>query len=275
MIIVDRRELYVLAFNFTFLDIYRSRSFGVVIRDPKLVSEAVKLFEADSQRQNYAPGNPNFIVSPLNARKELAAFIQSAKKELLIYDPSVSDREMLRLLDQRAKAGVTIHVIGRVGKQAALPARKLANMRLHTRLMVRDGSAVFIGSQSLRSMELDTRREIGVVFEDAKTAKRLAKVFNHDWQQGAPRIAGAKVDEQVVPAAKIAKKVAKAMTDGLPPIAPVVEELVKKVAGNGVDIELNSADLQSTVKDAVKNAVKDAVREVFEHAQPEDSADLP
>jgi cardiolipin synthase len=274
MIIVDRRELYVLALNFTFLDIYRSRSFGVVIKDPKLVSEAVKLFEADSQRQNYTPGNANFVVSPLNARKELAAFIQAAKRELLIYDPSVSDREMLRLLDQRAKAGVTIRVIGRVGKQAVLPARKLANVRLHTRLMVRDGSAVFIGSQSLRAMELDTRREIGVMFEDAQTAKRLAKIFNQDWQQGAQRSAAART-EQTVPAAKIAKKVAKAMTDGLPPIAPVVEDLVKKVAGNGVDIELDSAGLQSTVKDAVKNAVKDAVREVFEHAQPGESAKLP
>jgi len=271
MIIIDRRELYLLAFNFTYLDIYRSRSFGVITTDRKLVSEAVKLFEADSQRQNYSPGNTSLIVSPLNARKELSTFIQAAKSELLIYDPSVSDREMLRLLDQRVKAGVTIRVIGRVGKQASLPARKLTEVRLHTRLMIRDNSTVFIGSQSLRATELDTRREIGIVFEDVKTAKRLAKIFNQDWQQGALRVTSTR-SEEVVPAGKIAKKVAKAMSEILPPVAPVVEDLVKKVAGNGVDIELNSADLQNTVKDAVKSAVKNAVREVFEHAQPEESA---
>src|SRR5271169_6708032 len=49
--IVDRRELHVLSFNFTRLDIDYSRGFGVVTRNRKLVQEAVKLFEADTQRR--------------------------------------------------------------------------------------------------------------------------------------------------------------------------------------------------------------------------------
>src|SRR6266480_5412815 len=58
MMIIDRKELYVTAFNFTYLDIDRTRSFGLITRNPKLVSEAVKLFEADIKRQGYASGNP-------------------------------------------------------------------------------------------------------------------------------------------------------------------------------------------------------------------------
>ncbi len=270
MIIIDRKKLYVLAFNFAYLDAYRSRSFGVITADPTLVSEAMKLFEADTQRQNYSPGSARFVVSPLNARHQLAAFIQAAKTELLIYDPNISDREMLRLLDQRAKAGVAIRVIGRTGKGAALPSRKLNGIRLHTRSMVRDSSWVFIGSQSLRGMELDTRREIGIVFRDAGIAKRLAKVFNQDWEQGEPRIASSDIEE-TLPAEKIAKKVAKAMSEGLPPVAPVVEGLVRKAGGDTAEIELHADELQSTVRDVVKIAVKDAVREVFERAQPAES----
>jgi len=267
MIIIDHRDLYVLAFNFAYLDIYRSRSFGVITKDRKLVAEAIKLFDADTQRQSYTPGSANFVVSPLNARKELAAFIQAAKKELVIYDPNVSDREMVRLLDQRAKAGVEIRIIGRAGKGTGLAVHKLSDIRLHARLMVRDSSTVFVGSQSLRATELDTRREIGIVFQDARIAKRITKVFNQDWGEGTSRAAGVNTEESI-PKAKIAKKVAKAMSEVLPPVAPVVDGLVKKVAGN-IDIEIDQADLENSVKDAVKNAVKDAVREAFENVQPE------
>jgi cardiolipin synthase len=112
-LIIDRRELFLLSFNFTRLDIDHSRCFGLVTTHPKLVAEAVKLFEADATRQPYVPGLATFIVSPLNARKQLTAFLRGAKKELLIYDPEISDPAMLRLLAGRAQAGVDIQVIGR------------------------------------------------------------------------------------------------------------------------------------------------------------------
>ena len=51
MMIVDRKEVFLLSFNFTHLDIEHSRSFGVITRNPKVVAEAVRLFEADTKRQ--------------------------------------------------------------------------------------------------------------------------------------------------------------------------------------------------------------------------------
>lgn len=84
MMVVDRQELYLLGFNFTYLDIHRSRSFGLITRNPDLVGEAVRLFEADCKRQNYSAKHRNFLVSPVNARGELARFIQGTRKELLI-----------------------------------------------------------------------------------------------------------------------------------------------------------------------------------------------
>src|SRR5580698_9834720 len=53
MMIVDGRELYLMGFNFTHLDIERSRSFGLLIDDPEIVQEAVTLFDADSKRLTY------------------------------------------------------------------------------------------------------------------------------------------------------------------------------------------------------------------------------
>ena len=53
MMIVDG-GLHVYGFNYTKLDIDKSRSFGIVTRDKKVVQEAAKLFEADALRQNYS-----------------------------------------------------------------------------------------------------------------------------------------------------------------------------------------------------------------------------
>ena len=71
LMIVDRRALHVYGFNLTRLDIKRSRSFGIVTRNKRLVDEALKLFEADSARQPYTAGCDRFVVSPENARDRL------------------------------------------------------------------------------------------------------------------------------------------------------------------------------------------------------------
>src|SRR5690242_15492415 len=101
MVIIDNKILHVYGFNFTGLDISKSRSFGIVTKNPKLVAEATKLFTADFDRQPYAPGNDRFVVSPENARERLTKFIAGARKQLLIYDPKVSDDAMLKVISER------------------------------------------------------------------------------------------------------------------------------------------------------------------------------
>src|SRR5581483_2213761 len=61
MMIVDGKYLHVYGYNFTALDISKSRSFGIITRNKKLVSEAMKLFEADFERQPYTSGCERFI----------------------------------------------------------------------------------------------------------------------------------------------------------------------------------------------------------------------
>jgi len=181
MMVVDD-TLHVFGFNYTRLDIEKSRSFGIVTDDAKLLKEASALFDADSTRQPYKCGHDELVVSPESARGVLAEFIKKAKKELLIYDAQVSDRLMLRLLAERVKAGVEIRMFGKLGKGAVgIEARKLPDLRLHVRAIVRDGTAAFIGSQSLRKLELDGRREIGVIVSDERVAKKIRDVFEADW----------------------------------------------------------------------------------------------
>ena len=181
MMLVDE-TLHVFGFNYTRLDIEKSRSFGIVTDDAKLVKEGCALFEADCTRQPYTPKHDEFVVSPESSRQALTEFIKKAKKELLIYDAKISDRLMLRLLAERAKAGVEIRMFGKLGKGATgIEARKLPDLRLHVRAMIRDGSVAFVGSQSMRKLELDGRREIGVIVDEERIAKKMREIFEADW----------------------------------------------------------------------------------------------
>jgi phosphatidylserine/phosphatidylglycerophosphate/cardiolipin synthase-like enzyme len=187
MILVDD-TLFVLGFNYTKLDIEKSRSFGIATGDARLVKEGAALFEADVTRQPYTPGHERLVVSPESSRARLAAFLRGAKKQLLIYDEKITDKLMLRELQQRAAAGVEIRVLGKVPKPPdGIVVARLADFRLHVRAIVRDGSQAFIGSQSLRKLELDGRREIGLIVTDSRVAKKIQAVFEADWEQSAPR----------------------------------------------------------------------------------------
>jgi cardiolipin synthase A/B len=259
-LIIDRKELFVLAFNFTHQDIHQSRSFGLIIRNRKLVAEAIKLFEADTLRQPYKPAVGDFIVSPLNARKQLSAFLKGAKSELLIYDPRISDSAAVRLLAERAKAGISIRIIGHVtSNEGNLPVRELGGMRLHTRSILRDRNALFIGSQSLRELELDGRREVGVICRDRAAVSAVLAAFEEDWVSAQPAKSRTK---QQRPAAKVAKKISKAISRELPPVASVLDSLLK--SGGGTDVQLDADEIDGMVRDAVKDAVKVVLQQVIE-----------
>ncbi len=262
MMIIDHRELYILAFNLTHQDINRSRSFGIVTRDSKLVREALKLFVADTKRQPYEAGLPSFVVSPANSRKQLSAFIRGAKSELLMYDPKISDLEMVRLLEDRSRAKVDVRIIGRISGSKSLSARELS-MRLHTRSIVRDRRVAFIGSQSLREIELDGRREVGVIFRNPAVVKQLAQTFQEDWD-----LAGQIAESQIAlpPPAKLAKKVAKVISKELPPVTPVIEGTLKEMVGE-INLPIDAEEVEEAVREAVQDAVKEAVRDVVEKAE--------
>src|SRR5438270_6082527 len=186
MMIIDGRVLHVYGYNFTRLDIEKSRSFGVITRNRRLLREAIKLFEDDFNRRSYTPTCERFIVSPENSRERLAAFIKGARKQLLIYDPKVSHPAFVRLLVERAKAGVDVKIIGKLGSKKHkddLAVEKYPGKRLHVRAIIRDGRRAFVGSQSMRKLELEKRREIGVIIHDRRVVRQMLRTFAEDWAE--------------------------------------------------------------------------------------------
>jgi cardiolipin synthase A/B len=54
-------------------------------------------------------------------------------------------------------------------------------IRLHVQAIIRDQQEVFFGSQSLRKVELDERREVGLVTDDPEAVKTFMVIFELDW----------------------------------------------------------------------------------------------
>jgi cardiolipin synthase len=261
MLIVDRKTLYVLSFNFTHLDTDHSRAFGLVTRKTKVVHEALKLLAADNDRTPYVAGLDTFIVSPVNARKQLLALIRRAKKELLIYDPNIADTEMRKALTERAKKGIDVKIIGGLSRKSPhLDVRALHGFRLHTRTIICDRREAFIGSQSLRKAELDDRREVGLIVKDKKVLNRLLDTFEADWGVKAGDVA----EDHATP--RELKQALKATVEKLSPLDPAVREAVDDVVSKKGNAGLSTKDVKETVEKAVKEAVRERVQEMLNEA---------
>ncbi|MGH9687815.1 MAG: phospholipase D-like domain-containing protein, partial [Candidatus Acidiferrales bacterium] len=213
------------------------------------------------KRSPYKCGSSTFVVSPVNARRALGDFLKKSRKQLWIYDPKISDREMIRILRERQRAGVEIRVIGQ--SKAGFGVRGLPNMRLHTRTIIRDGAQAFIGSQSLRANELDARREVGLIVHDAKIVSQLIATFQRDWKSATGQKANFQVNaaKEAEPSRADTEKAIKLLTKELHPITATVKKAVEKVVVETGEEILEDGEVRATVKKVIKKAVKQAVKQ--------------
>jgi phosphatidylserine/phosphatidylglycerophosphate/cardiolipin synthase-like enzyme len=184
VLIVDKRRAYVLGFNYTKSDV-KSRSFGVIVQSRRIVKELLRLFDCDSNRTEYYPLVRDLVVSPENARGRLQSFLGKARKRVDIYDAQMTDDRMLELLQRLNRNGIDVRVLGKLEskwKNAGFDVRSFPGKRLHVDAIIRDGRRAFVGSHSLRKLELDDRREVGIIVRDARVVRKLTQTFERDWK---------------------------------------------------------------------------------------------
>lgn len=187
LLTVDRKQAFVLGFNYTHQDIERSRSLGLSTRNPRIVADLMRVVEADHNRVDLVIKTSRLVVSPENSRDSLTRFIRKAKTELLIYEVGLTDDKMIAIIKERAEAGVKVRILGRVEQkwleEVPWRVKPFKTMKLHVRCIIRDRETAFVGSQSLRKLELDQRREVGLITKDRRTVKQMALVFESDWRK--------------------------------------------------------------------------------------------
>ena len=99
------------------------------------------------------------IVEPEGGIGPILAAIAQAKTAIDIVIFRLDCRSVTRGLEAAVRRGVVVRAI------------------------IRDGQRAFIGSQSLGPIELDRRREVGVIVRDQAIVRRMQAIFEHDWLQ--------------------------------------------------------------------------------------------
>jgi cardiolipin synthase len=270
LLIIDESLLFMLGFNFTYLDIDRSRCFGIATRHKPWVEEAVKLFHADTTRQPYAPEVDTFVVSPINARRQLKQFLEAAQRQLLIYDGKLTDPEMMAILSRKAREGVEIRILGAIGKRASgVLVAPMPVLRLHAQAILRDKEAFFLGSQSLRTLELDARREVGLLVDDPEAVRSMLQTFEYDWSHVTnSKLQGSKI--MALPALLSRDAVTllssheELNTLPSPPPMETVKEAVKEAIKDVILEVLHEPSETKLLKSLVKEAAREAVQEATE-----------
>jgi phosphatidylserine/phosphatidylglycerophosphate/cardiolipin synthase-like enzyme len=117
----------------------------------------------------------DIIVQPDDGLAPLLGAISGAQKALDVIIFRLDLKEIEKALEAAVARGVTVRAL------IAHTHKGPEGLRLHVRAMIRDGDTVFVGSQSLRALELDARREVGLIVRDSAVVKRLQETFEEDW----------------------------------------------------------------------------------------------
>jgi len=129
--------------------------------------------------------------------------------------------------------------------------------------IIRDRASAFIGSQSLRQLELDARREIGLILRDASVVKQLVRTFEEDCSSSAAEQMEEQKRKAEMTPGKMAKKIAKSIAKK-GRLTPVARKVAKAIAKNGnLDLKRKKAQeaAEEIVKDVVAEAAEDAAKE--------------
>jgi len=209
VLMVDRVESLILTFNPTQKNLHYARDFGISVRDEKITTELNRLFGADWDEEPFKPEDLPLVISPHNSREKLLELLGSAQHTVRILDAKVEDQQVMGLLMRKAAAGCDVKIIGREpGLDKVVPnfhVRKLARYKLHAKCAVVDSSLFYVGSQNLREVSLDARREVGIIIQDDPMARKIERIFDEDWINACEGAAGLEGCDQTAAEKETAK----------------------------------------------------------------------
>lgn len=198
-IIVDSVTLLIMTANLSKSGLGGSsyadnREYGVIDTAAPDVREASAIFLADWQRQTPTLTDPNLVVSPINARQRLLAFIAGARSTLLVEDEEMYDRQTEDALIAAARRGVHVEIVlpkpsssnsssADVARllQGGAHVRYISTVYMHAKMMVADGRLGFVGSENFSANSLDNNRELGILIADPNAVATLSQTFQQDW----------------------------------------------------------------------------------------------
>jgi phosphatidylserine/phosphatidylglycerophosphate/cardiolipin synthase-like enzyme len=144
------------------------------------------------------------IWCPNDGRERIAHFIDEAKHTLFVQNERYQDAVIIERLVRARERGVKVHVMARpphtlkkqkliegvgglrIMDDIGIKIHKLKHLKLHGKLLLRDGLRAIVGSINLAPGSFDDRRELAIEVGDADIVQRLQNVAHHDWKHSHP-----------------------------------------------------------------------------------------
>lgn len=143
----------------------------LVTHDPTVVKGLQALFRADAGGARLASHRAlgdRLIVGPERSRHHIRRLIGGATRSIRIIDHKLSDPDLVALLKDRRREGVTVSVLGRQG---------LGVLEPHGKMMIVDERVAVMGSTALSTLSLDFRREVSVIIDNEALVRQLNTTY--------------------------------------------------------------------------------------------------
>jgi phosphatidylserine/phosphatidylglycerophosphate/cardiolipin synthase-like enzyme len=195
-LVVDKITGYIMTLNLSKSAFTKNREFGLIVSDPLIVDELLKIFNADWNRKPYFPELSSLVVSPENSRTKIMDLLKSAKKEIDIYAEEIEDRKFIDTLKEKAQ---TVKVCVIVADPSSIDVNKAAIDELkkymieikattspfiHAKVIIVDRELAYVGSVNFSSTSFDKNREVGVIISSKDAVTKLRNTFFQDFNKG-------------------------------------------------------------------------------------------
>jgi phosphatidylserine/phosphatidylglycerophosphate/cardiolipin synthase-like enzyme len=192
-IVIDDRVALIGTANYSVSAFSKNREFILVDRSTRDVLSLSSLFRADWDRLSAQLRDPNLVIAPGSARRQLTGLARSARRTLDVYAEEFADPALEGLFGQMARR-VRVRVLLPPGA-TPLDARRLAASGVsvrslvapysHAKAVLVDGTRGFVGSENMSSTSLDHNREVGVLLPPP-LVRKIEVYFARDWRAGRP-----------------------------------------------------------------------------------------
>ena len=213
VMVVDREVGYVTTINLT-RTTKDTRDLGVVFEDKQVIEDIETIFEADWKNANTkGMETPEvksnaLVISPVNSRQKLVELITSAQKAIATTVENLGDMAIRDALAETARRGISVRLILPMCDLNSDPLHNYPDSQIlasagvqihvmpspssptqpyiHSKMMVVDGTDLYIGSVNFSFNSTQKAREIGLIFRDIGFGREVLKTFETDWSASVP-----------------------------------------------------------------------------------------
>ena len=189
----DQNRAMIMTFNFTHSTFSKERNFALVIDDPAMVSEIIRVFNADVRHKHISVSQPNLVWSPNNSREKILDFINHADSEIKIYAQDITDYQVIGALAKAARAGKKVAILTNEPKpdnhskkyaylrKAGVIIHFSKSYRIHAKVIMIDKKRAMLGSINLTRASINDNRELAVITQQESIITQLIAMFDHDF----------------------------------------------------------------------------------------------